>query len=688
VTRYPANHVLGAQRNGVNNTRMELAKVDQVTGPLRDTNYPVYSDSLLNWYQGQGVASVRQTFTWEAVQSGLGAAHPVPAYADYWDDLVAGPKGVVKRLLARGIHVTLALWQGNPATSATDITYGGKGFTPQDFGDFWGGFATAINVATGNDQRVSFDLINEPHVSTGGLDVGISLDQWGDRAQAAINAIRATGATNTIFWSGMTWTAAYDFLNNMSADKFLTLKDPLNNLAVTVHDYSGTTNPVLSGTATPTSTAVSDACKDLIDWARKHGIKVQIGEVAVDAGHPHGTFTLGHDQWADWQQFCLANDDVIVGWHWWGNSEAGAWNDQDSGGAQGWGLTLDNGANPTVYRDLIGDSFRAPFLVLRDNTADPGTGPNTTTATGWESPDIWVRRHPDGVPIEEPIIGGAPATVYVRITNRGTGSYPGGAGTDAVQLFWAKAQAGLSWPAPWNGSNGPLQGGVVAAPQPVAPPPTTITAGADTVLAFAWPATPDPANYVNDPGHFCLLAVITKNPTAVTPPPNPFDGFTGPDLNANVLRFSHVAWHNIHVLPAQPHMHRLGNLVVANHTDGDVRVQVAFEVLDDRAQAAESAGRITLAPSGVALERIREFGDPENLDEIGEGTFRVVDPATGIVGLYLRPGDGLDFGLELAADEDASGYALRATQYTIDGDERTPIGGQTFIAGKVDGWTA
>ena len=102
---------------------MEQTAVDQVTGPLRNTTYPVYSDALLNWYHGKGVASVRQTFSWEAVQSGLGAGNPVPAYADYWDDLTAGPRGVVRRLLARGIYVTLALWQGNPVTHNTDITY-------------------------------------------------------------------------------------------------------------------------------------------------------------------------------------------------------------------------------------------------------------------------------------------------------------------------------------------------------------------------------------------------------------------------------------------------------------------------------------------------------------------------------------------------------------------------------------
>jgi hypothetical protein len=213
-----------------------------------------------------------------------------------------------------------------------------------------------------------------------------------------------------------------------------------------------------------------------------------------------------------------------------------------------------------------------------------------------------------------------------------------------------------------------------------------VAAGADTVLPFSWPVTPNPANYPGNDGHFCLLAVVTKNPAVTTPPADPFDGFAGPDLNWNVLRFSHVAWRNIHIVPLQPHMRRLGELVVANHTDADVRAQVAFEALDERAQPAEAAGRISLAPRGTALDRIREFGDPENLEDLGEEVYRVADPATGIVGLQLRPGDELAFGLELAAEQDAAGYALRAVQYTLEGDERTPVGGQTFVVGAVEAW--
>ena len=47
---YPATHMLGSRRNGLNHVSMNLGTFDRETGPLRATNYPLYSDALLDWY--------------------------------------------------------------------------------------------------------------------------------------------------------------------------------------------------------------------------------------------------------------------------------------------------------------------------------------------------------------------------------------------------------------------------------------------------------------------------------------------------------------------------------------------------------------------------------------------------------------------------------------------------------------
>ncbi len=675
--KYPANHMLGSQRNGLNHVSMNMGDFDRVAGPVRGTNYPLYSDALLNWYQTRNVKSVRFMFTWEAVQSAVGGPVPAtePGYANYWTDLTS----VLTRLLARDIYVILVPWQYNAASHDTDIVYGNAAFTSAHFADFWGKFATAINGVTGNDQRVAFDLINEPHThaESGNKpgDIGISLANWFTCAQAAINAIRTAGATNSLFVPGMAYTAASSFTTNGSSTAWLNLADPQNNIAVSVHCYTGL------GSASPT--VLRDACSALVDWARTNGVKVNIGEIAIDAGDNSkapfcSTFAIATVQWADWNSFCVANNDVLAGWNWWGNSAPDWWNQGDSCNPEGfhWGLTLDDGTTQTIYMDLIEATLPAPILSIRDNVADTGSDPNVTTTIGWESPDVWVRQIADGITVGQPILGGQPSVVYVKVTNKGKGPYPG-AGNDVVRLYWAKAQTGLSWPAPWDGLI-PKQGAQIIPPQPIG----TILPGQTTSIQFNWTDTPNPVDYPGNDGHFCLLAFVTK---ATSPE---FEGFQGPDLNQNVLKFSNVAWRNIHIVsPAAKMM--MGDMVVANHTDQDMLAQIAFEILDAVAKPIDPVGaRLLITPKGAALEKIRECQDDRPfVEDLGQGTFRVLDIATGIPHLHLRPGEVFPFGLEYVPDQEAKGYAVRAIQFSMEGASRKTIGGQTFVTGEVEGFT-
>lgn len=674
---YPVNHMLGSQRNGLNHVSMNMGDFNRVSGPVRGTNYPIYSDALLNWYQAKNVKSARLMFTWEAVQAALGG--PVPAtaagagYANYWADLT----DVLTRLLARGIYVTLAMWQFNTASGDTDIVYDDAAFSAASFADFWSKFATAINGVTGADQRVAFDLINEPHThaESGNRagDIGISLTNWFACAQAAITAIRTAGATNTIFVPGMAYTAASSFTTNGSSTAWLTLNDPQNNIAVSVHCYSGL------GSSNPT--VLRNACAAVVTWARTNDIKVAIGEIAIDAGANGrpvhcSTFAAAQAQWADWQSFCSANDDVLVGWNWWGNSAPGWWNQGDSCDSDGfhWALTLDNGATQTVYMDLIQASLPVADLYVRDDIPDAGLEPNITTTVAWESPDVWVRQSADGVTVGEPILGGQTAFVYVSVTNNGAGPYPT-AGNDVVRLYWAKAQTGLSWPAPWDGSV-PMQGGMVAPPQPIG----GILPGQSKSIVFTWPATPNPVDYGND-GHFCLLAFVAKPSSAE------FEGFEGPDLNANVLKFRKVAWRNIHIVPVAKA--KLGNVVAANRTARNMVAQIAFEVLDQSASVAgPGSERLLITPNRATLDKLRqrEIGRPF-LQDLGDGTFQVLDPATGISRLELLPEEVASFELSYVPEPAAKGYAVRAIQFVLDGASRTIIGGQTFVAGEVAGFT-
>jgi hypothetical protein len=322
--------------------------------------------------------------------------------------------------------------------------------------------------------------------------------------------------------------------------------------------------------------------------------------------------------------------------------------------------------------------FDAPtVLYIPDNAADSGSEPNVTTAVGWESEDVWVRQIKDDVGVGEAVKGGQQCYVYVRVHNKGP--WPS-TGSQIVRLYWAKATTGLSFPPPWNGSN-PAQGGTVNSPRPIPP----IASGQSKALVFTWPITPNPVDYLGD-DHFCLLACI-----ATTESPQ-FEGFSGTDLNVNVLNLNKVAWRNIHILPVAKLKLRmkLGDVVVSNYTAGDMHAQLAFEVLDGSARPINPpGGMLLITPKGTARERLREddqVGRPF-LEDLGYGVFRVLDITRGMSRLELRPGEILSFGLEYAPDREEKGYAVRAVQFSMEGGSRKPIGGQTFVAGEVEGFT-
>ncbi len=407
----PVGTVASTMYNGMNLVSMESVTYNQYSassGPPTG-NYPIYSDNLLNYLSSKGVTSVRFLYSWEAVQSSLGGTVPSSIgglYSTYWNRYV----NTINRMLDRGMKVMVEPWQYNNSHGDTDVCYRGGTFTTTQFQDFHGKMATAINSATNNNQNVSFGLMNEPHQNA--VVGGSTVAGWYAYAQAAINGIRNSGNINTIWIPGWNYTDCGSFVSNGSAAQHLLLTDSLNNLGVTVHNYNGqgvgeyNTNP---GNASNT-TALRDACSSLLSWSRANGnIKINIGEIAIDAGSNNGTLLIAQNQWADWQAFCVTNKDVITGWNWWASSEDAWWNTGDSRASSGfhWGLT--NGLSSSSYPSSpisSGSYTRGTAFTLADSIAldwfyvptSYDTTHNTPTklfiylhgCTGYSSGDIWT----------------------------------------------------------------------------------------------------------------------------------------------------------------------------------------------------------------------------------------------------------------------------------------------------------
>lgn len=93
------------------------------------------------------------------------------------------------------------------------------------FADFWHQLAQHFAAA----PHVVFGLMNEPHLQTA--------KQWAEQAQAAVHAIRATGASQLILVPGTHWSGAHAWLRSGNAEAMQHMQDPLQHMAFDLHQY-------------------------------------------------------------------------------------------------------------------------------------------------------------------------------------------------------------------------------------------------------------------------------------------------------------------------------------------------------------------------------------------------------------------------------------------------------------------
>jgi hypothetical protein len=178
----------------------------------------------------------------------------------------------------------------------------GKDLPDDAFADLWSRLAGEFK----GNMRVIFDLMNEPH--------DLSTEAWGKAAQAAVTAIRKTGAKNMIFVPGNGWDGAHSWTQNWygtaNSVELLKIEDPEDNLVYEVHQYfdnnhsGGQSDCDLSHNA-------SSHFTEFTTWARKNKKKGWLGEYNFYENtkcYQHGEEALDYlDQ----------NSDVWLGWNYW-----------------------------------------------------------------------------------------------------------------------------------------------------------------------------------------------------------------------------------------------------------------------------------------------------------------------------------------------------------------------------------
>ncbi len=282
---------------GVNLASAEFGVNADGTGSLPGTYgstyvYPNTTSGYQNvsYYMNKGATTFRIPFRWERLQRSRNAALDATELSRLTT--------TVNEITNRGSVAVLD--PHNYARYGTDIIDSASDRVA--FADFWTKVATAFKSNT----KVVFALMNEPY--------GFPTETWRDDANAAISAVRATGANQLILVPGMAWTGAHSWGQNWygtpNSQVMLTITDPGNNYAFEVHqyldaDFSGTAAACKSGTAGV------EAVQGFTSWLKANNKRGFLGEFGSGDSSTCQAAVNGLLQHLE------ANADVWLGYTWW-----------------------------------------------------------------------------------------------------------------------------------------------------------------------------------------------------------------------------------------------------------------------------------------------------------------------------------------------------------------------------------
>jgi len=171
------------------------------------------------------------------------------------------------------------------------------------FADLWSKLATRYR----GQPNIAFGLMNEPH--------DIPAPAWRRAADAAVAAVRRTGARNLILVPGTEWTGARTWTEGGNAAAFAGFRDPGNNFAFEMHLYldadgSGTSPDCVSETVGVERVRAATA------WLRANRYRGFLGEFGSGQSP---TCLAGLDRLVG---FVAVNSDAWIGWTYWAG---GAW---------------------------------------------------------------------------------------------------------------------------------------------------------------------------------------------------------------------------------------------------------------------------------------------------------------------------------------------------------------------------
>ncbi len=300
-TKYTGVNLAGAEF-GVSNGNLNLPGT-------YGTDYTYPTPAEVDYYTGKGMNTFRLPFRWERLQNSQFSAFDT-AELGYMDAFVnyATTKGAYVIL---DPHNFQRYYPSSSNYQSSEQGLIGSDVSNDAFADFWGKLA---NHYKGN-SKVIFGLMNEPNT--------MPTEQLVNSSNAAIKAIRNTGATNLILVSGNEWTGAWSWdetwYGGANSQYMLNIVDPGANFAFEVHQYMDDNCSGGSSQITNNDPMIGvKRITDFTNWLKQHDLKGFLGEFAVaNSRTGDGTEDVGDEVIENLLDYIEANSDVWIGWTWW-----------------------------------------------------------------------------------------------------------------------------------------------------------------------------------------------------------------------------------------------------------------------------------------------------------------------------------------------------------------------------------
>jgi endoglucanase len=268
----------------------QLSFDDKAIPGTLGTNYQIPSSASVAYYTGKGMNLIRIGFLWERLQPTLnGPLDPI-----YLAHLMSATSEANRRGAAVLLDVHNFGRYRREALGSPKVPI-------HAFADLWSRLAEKFPGG-----RVMFGLMNEPHDQ--------SAADWRSAVDAAVTAIRKTGAKNAVFIMGADWGNPRSWMGG-NAKLMSGIKDA--NFVFEFHQYldadGGGTGPVCKDAAHSVALLT-----EATDWLRRNNAHGFIGEIGIGA-NAQCMASLGAVL-----SYLQANRDVWLGWAYWA-------------GGQGWG---------------------------------------------------------------------------------------------------------------------------------------------------------------------------------------------------------------------------------------------------------------------------------------------------------------------------------------------------------------